>query len=50
MMMVTTASAVAMMPKMKVHVVSETGEEAEIVVEVDKVSLLEVVKLECGKE
>ena len=50
MIMVTTASTVAMMPKMKVHVVSETGEEAEIVVEVDKVSLLEVVELEYGKE
>ena len=55
MITVTTASTVAMMPKMKVHVVSETGEEEDIVVEVDNVSLLEglklkVVKLECGKE
>ena len=50
MITVTTASTVAMMPKMKVHVVSESGEEAEIVVEVDKVSLLEVVELEYGKE
>ena len=50
MMMVTIAGTVAMMPKMKVHGVSETGEEAEIVVEVDKVSLLEVVELEYGKE
>ena len=47
MMMVTTASTVAMMPKMKVHVVSETGEEVdEIAVDVDKVSSLEVVELE----
>lgn len=50
MITVTTASTVAVMPKMKVHVVSETGEEEEIAVDVDKVSLLKVVKLECGKE